>query len=129
MKNHRLLLTAFLAFFASTAAALAADASGNWKWTSQTRTGPAEITASLQFKDNVLTGTVTTRQGPAPIADGSVQNDVVSFTVTRSSGPNITIFKYHGTLAGDSITGTIEKIGPTPNTSPTKSEWKASRVK
>jgi len=127
MKNHRLLLTALVAFFASTATALAQDVSGHWKWTSLTKSGDkVEIVADLDLKDGTLTGTVTSPQGPAAISDASFKDGVVAFTVTRSSGPNVTTFKYHGTLSGSTIKGSIEKTGPAKDARAT-TDWNATR--
>lgn len=126
MKISRHLFTAFLAVSALAATAFAADISGNWKWTSVTKTGPVDITANLVLTDGTLTGIVTTRQGPAAIGDASVKDGVVSFTVTRSAKTQTVVIKYNGKFDGDTITGTIEKPGP--DGAPVKTDWKASRV-
>jgi hypothetical protein len=129
MKTSRNLLTAFLAVFVLTATALAADPTGQWKWTSVTKTGgPSEVVAALVVKDGVLTGTVTGRQGPAEISEASLKGDVVAFSVTRSSGNMTVVFKYSGQVSGDTLTGTIEKTS-TGGAAPTKTDWKATRGK
>lgn len=130
MKTTRALLTAFFAVSVLTVTAFAADLNGSWKWTSVTKTGgPAEVTAALVLKDGKLTGTVTGRQGPADIANATVNGNQVAFTVTRSSGEVTVIFKYTGQLNGDTITGSIEKSGMKKDAPPTKTDWKATRVK
>lgn len=129
MKTPRTLLAALFAVSALTATAFAANPAGTWKWTSMTKTGgPSEVTAVLVLKVGVLTGTVTGRQGPADIGDATVKGDAISFTVTRTSGIATVVFKYTGTLAGDTITGTIERTGPA-DAPPTKTDWKAMRAK
>jgi hypothetical protein len=129
MKLLRVLLAAFAAALV-TVAAHAADIAGNWKWTSVSKSGgPAEVIAALALKAGVLTGTVTGRQGPATIADATFKDDNVAFTVTRSSGTSTVVFKYSGHVSGDTLTGTIEKTGPTKDAPVTKTEWKATRVK
>lgn len=129
MKTSRFFLSALFAVSVLATAALAADPSGTWKWTSVTKTGgPSEVTAVLELKKGVLTGTVAGRQGPAEIADATVKGDEVSFTVTRTSGIATVVFKYTGTVTDDGITGTIERTGP-GDAKPTKSDWKATRAK
>jgi hypothetical protein len=130
MKTLRSFLAAFFAVSVLTATAFAADPSGTWKWTSvTTHGGPAEVTAVLKVKAGALTGTVTGRQGPAEIADASVNGSQITFTVTRTSGIATVVFKYTGEMAGDTIIGTIERTGPTVDTPPTKTDWKATRTK
>ena len=130
MKLLRPFFAVLLAAFVFTVAALAADISGKWKWTSVTKAGgPAEVVAALVLKDGVLTGTVTGRQGPASIADATFKGGAVAFTVTRTSGSSTVVFKYSGQMSGDVITGTIAKSSPGKDTPSTKTEWKATRVK
>jgi len=127
MKTLRLVLAAFVAASVLTVAARAADLSGNWNWTSQSTKGPVQMSATLVQKDGDLTGTVTGRQGPAEISAASIKAGEVTFTVVRGVAPNMVTFTYTGTIAGDTITGTIERT--TGGGKPFKSEWKASRVK
>jgi hypothetical protein len=126
MKFPRLLLAAVFAASVLATAAFAAELSGTWKWTSVTATGPVEMTAVLLHKDGALTGTVTGRQGPADIRDASVNGGQVAFSVTRGTAGNKVVIKYSGKLAGDTITGTIERPGPKGE--PTKLPWKATRA-
>lgn len=128
MKTPRYLLTALLAVSVLTVTAFAADLSGKWKWISTTKAGgPSDVIADLVLKGGVVTGTVTTRQGPATITDGSLQGTVVAFTVTRSSGASTAVLKYSGQLAADTITGTVERTSSdTP--APAKKDWFATRV-
>src|SRR3954462_2592838 len=116
MKTPRALLTALFAVSVLTATAFAADISGHWKWTSvNKKSGAAEVTAALVLKDGKLTGTVTGRQGPGDISDATVSGNQVNFTVVRSAGDKKVVFKYSGQVNGDTITGTIEKSGATPD--------------
>lgn len=128
MKIFRPLLTACFVLSALAIAAHAADLSGTWKWTSQTKSGPVEITAILLLKDGALTGTVAGRQGPANITDASIKDGVVTFSVARGNAGQQVVFKYSGKFDGDTLTGTIERPGPN-GAAPTKTEWKATRSK
>ncbi len=119
------------------AAALAADASGTWKWTEQSRGGgsgtPREVTLKLAMKDGKLTGEYSRpgRDGTAsttPISNGSVSGDAISFTIERQFGDNKFVTKYSGKLSGDTITGQSESPGRNGG-EPTKREWTAKRAK
>jgi len=127
MKTRRLSLVVLVAVFVLTLAARAADLSGNWKWISQGSNGPVRVSATFVHKDGKLTGMVTGRQGPAEISNASMKDDVVTFTVIRGVTPNRVIFTYTGKITGDTITGTIER--DPESASPSKSDWKAKRVK
>jgi hypothetical protein len=93
MKILRAFLAACLVLSVFAIAAHAADLSGTWKWTSATKSGPAEITAVLVLKDGALTGTVTGRQGPAEISEASVKDGVVAFSVVRGTPAQKVVFK------------------------------------
>jgi hypothetical protein len=127
MKTFRHLLAAFAAVSVLSVAAFAADLSGNWKWTTQGRNGPMEVTAKLQLKDGALTGTVSGRMGDAPIGDAVFKDGHLAFTVTREFNGNKIVVKYDGKLEGDTITGTIERPGRDGD-APLTLEWKATRV-
>jgi hypothetical protein len=127
MKTLRTLITVCFAAAFLTVAARAADLSGDWEWTSKSSSGPVHMTATLVQKDGALTGTVTGRQGPAEISDASIKGGVVVFTVVRGVAPNMVIFKYSGTIAGNSITGSIERT--TVGAPPYQMDWKATRAK
>ncbi len=87
-----------------------------------------ESTVKLTLKDGTLTGTISGRMGDTAIGNATFKDDTVAFTVTREFNGNTFVFKYEGKLEGDTITGTIERPGRGGG-APTKSEWKATRVK
>ena len=128
MKSPIKLAAAFLAASALTLTAFAADISGSWKWTQQGRNGPQDVTSTLALKDGALTGTVSGRNGDAPIADASFKDGAVAFTVTREFNGNKIVIKYAGKFEGDTITGTIVRPGRDGD-APLTLEWKATRVK
>ena len=94
MKFIPKLAAAFLAASVLTLSAFAADISGKWKWTTQGRNGPMEVTSTLALKDGALTGTVSGRMGDAPIGDASLKDGKVAFTVTREFDGNKIVIKY-----------------------------------
>jgi hypothetical protein len=127
MKLYPKILVAVVAACFMTAAAFAADASGNWKWTQQGRNGPQETTAKLALKDGKLTGTVTSPRGDAEISDGTFKDGAVAFSVVRDFNGTKIVMKYAGKLEGDTIKGSFER--PDMNGgAPTKTDWAATRV-
>jgi hypothetical protein len=126
MKFLPKLAAAFLAASVLTLSAFAADISGKWKWTTQGRNGPQEVTSTFSLKDGVLAGTVSGRMGDAPIGDASLKDGKVAFTVTREYNGNKIVVKYQGKFEGDAITGTIERPGRDGD-APVTLEWKATR--
>jgi len=127
MKTLRCTLAAFLAVSVFTLSSFAADISGQWKWTTQGRNGPQEVTSTLKLTDGALTGTVSGRMGDTAIGDASFTEGHVAFTITREFNGNKFVVKYDGTLEGDTITGTIERPGRDGG-DPVTVEWKAVRA-
>ena len=126
MKSLPKIAAAFLAASLLTVSAFAADISGKWKWTTQGRNGPQEVTSTLTLKDGVLTGTVSGRMGDAPIGDASLKDGTVAFTVTREFNGTKIVIKYQGKFEGNAIIGTIERPGRDGD-APVTLEWKATR--
>lgn len=140
MKSLRRTIAATAAVCIMSVAAYAADASGTWKWTQQGRGGggggggqPREQTLTLTQKDGKITGKLSSpgRDGATMTADvtnGTIKDDVVSFTIEREFGGNKFVTKYNGKLAGDTITGESESPGRDGG-EPVKREWVAKRAK
>ena len=151
-----LLITAVLALGAvTTQAADKKDASGTWTWAQQGGRGgqggqggqgaaanatPRKSTLKLKIDGDKLTGTLTQpgrgRPGqdgaaaPAPtpteISDGKVKGDEISFSVKREFGGNTMVIKYAGKVAGDTITGKVERPGRDGG-DPMSTDWTATR--
>jgi hypothetical protein len=105
--------------------ALAADATGTWKWTVERNGNTIEQTLKLKQDKDQLTGTMIGRQGSeTAIEDGKVSNDTVSFKVTREFSGNKIVIKYEGKVSGAMIKGEakVERDGET-QTRP----WEAKR--
>jgi hypothetical protein len=93
-------------------AALASDASGTWKATVETPNGAMENTFTLKVDGDKLTGTITMGQfGEAPISEGKVDGDNVSFLVVREFNGNQFRINYKGKVAGDEMKLTGEVVG------------------
>ena len=89
--------------------ALAADATGTWKWTVERNGNTFEQTLKLKQEGSQLTGTISGRQGnETAIEDGKVADETVSFKVTRMFGDTKVVFTYQGKLSGDEIKGTTK---------------------
>lgn len=127
MKRIMALSMAFV-FVGLIGAAIAADATGTWKWTA-TRGGQSiDATAKLKQEGEKLTGVYVGGQSntESAIENGSVKGDTVSFTVTRERNGQKRTTKYVGTIKDDTITGKSEseRDGQTQST-----EWVAKRQK
>ena len=113
------LLIAGMILLAVALVALAADAVTG-KWVSETpgRDGtPRQTTYNLKADGAKLTGTVLQPMGgrggggggappaptPAPISNGKVDGNNVSFEVTRDFGGNSMTMKYEGVVAGSDM--------------------------
>jgi hypothetical protein len=102
MPKRILILSCFL--LALSLVCFAADVTG--KWTAQVpgRDGQTrETTFDLKAAGAALTGTMSGRGEPAPISDGKISGDNISFTVVREFGGNSVKMNFTGTVAGDEI--------------------------
>ena len=98
-------LLAILAMLCITFAASAADATGKWTAEVPGRGGNQTITFNLKADGTTLTGTITTMRGDAPIEEGKVSGDTITFsqsTPGRDGGPPIKQ-TYTGKVSADSI--------------------------
>src|SRR5438477_50723 len=104
------------------------DATGTWKWTAMFGGNSIDLTLKLKQEGDKLTGAMAGGQNnqEAPIADGSVKDGKVSFSVTREFNGQKRTTKYSGTLSGDTITGKSERERDGQVTS---TDWVAKRQK
>jgi hypothetical protein len=108
----RKLLTISFLLALLTLTALAADVNGKWVAQVPGRDGQArEVTFNFKADGDALTGTVTTPRGEAPISDGKINGDVISFSQTLEFGGNEIKLLYKGTVAGDEIKFTRTRDG------------------
>ena len=133
MKALRLFAAALVAACLMTAAANAADITGNWKWSQQGRNGSQDYTAKFALKGGNLTGSVMMpgfgggEATEVEISDASVKDGTVAFSIVREFNGNKFVIKYEGKLDGDTIKGSTERPGRGGG-DPTKSDWSAMRV-
>ncbi len=127
MNLSRKSVFSLFAFFAFALAAFAADPTGNWKWSTPAPNGQSfDQTLKLQYKDNVLTGTLSTPRGDTDISDASFASDTVQFSVVRERDGHKRVIKYQGKLDGDTIKGTVEM--PSRDGENRSREWTAHRA-
>ena len=103
-------LLALLAMLCITFAASAADATGKSTAEVPGRAGNQPITFTLKASGTTLTGTITTAQGDAPIEEGKVSGDTITFsrsTPGRDGGPP-NKQTYTGKVGADTIEFTRE---------------------
>ena len=100
-------LLSLLALF--TLCASAADINGKWKATFTTPNGDTrENTFDFKADGDKLTGTVQGAQGPgAPLQDGKISGDDISFSVTRNFGGNEVKIGYKGKVSANEIKFTV----------------------
>jgi hypothetical protein len=105
-------------------AASAADVTGNWKATAEGPNGPMERTFTFKVDGTRLTGETTSSMfGKSIIADGKVEGDNLSFTITVKFQDNEMKLLYKGKVNGNEIRFTVE-MQDGGNTL----EWLAKRV-
>jgi len=122
----RIVLAAFaLAFVGLIGTAMAADATGTWKWTTTFNGQSRDSTLKLKQEGDKLTGAYVGGQSntETPIEDASIKGDTISFKVTRERNGQKATTKYSGTLKDDTITGKQERDGQEAR------DWVAKRQK
>ncbi len=103
-------LLVLMAWF--TLSASAADIAGTWKGTAETPNGTIERTFVFKVNGNQLTGDTTSEMmGKSVIADGKVDGDNVSFTITVKFQDNEMKLKYTGKVNGNEIKFHVESDG------------------
>jgi hypothetical protein len=81
------------------AVSFAADITGKWTAMVPGRNGEQEATFAFKQEGDKLSGTMSRQQGDAPISEGKVSGDTVSFTVETQRGKRT----YSGTVSGGTI--------------------------
>ena len=126
MGAGRLLVAGLLVVLGTASTALAADATGTWKWTIERNGNTIESTLKLKQEGEKLTGTIKRMDTESEIEDGKIAGDAITFKVSREINGNKFVLNYQGKLEGDSIKGNIkfERNGETQMI-----DWNAKREK
>jgi hypothetical protein len=124
--KYRVVFFSAILILGAISAALAANVDGKWVAQVPGRGGQtSETTFTFKADGAKLTGTVTGRQGEAPISDGTIKGDDISFTQTFEVQGNSIKVIYTGKVTGDEIKMTRKRDGgDQPAT-----EFTAKRVK
>ena len=85
----------------------AADVSGKWEGQVPARDGQVNATFVFKVDGDKITGTMTGPQGEAPLQEGKVSGDKISFSTT---GGNAKIL-FEGTASGDQLKMTRTREG------------------
>ena len=100
---------------------------GTWTWLFTMRDGSRiEPKAKLKQKGDVITGITLMHAGQeTPILEGRIKDDTVDWTVIREHEGRKVTTKYHGKIAGETLSGYIESdwTGETQ-----RYDWQAQRV-
>ena len=107
MLSRRILLSV-VALALAAGGAWAGDVSGTWVAEFTIPNGETrEATFNFEVDGEELTGTVSGPRGDAPIDEGKIAGDELSFSVTRDFGRGEMKFLYEGTVSGDEIELTV----------------------
>lgn len=111
MKSKSILIAALFAMLMGMATVALAQGKidGNWEMSMQGRQGNTTTsTLMLKTDGNKLTGSIKGQRGEAPISDGTVDGNKISFTVTRQTPNGEFKQTFNGTVDGDNIKGTVQ---------------------
>jgi len=105
----------------------ATSVTGDWKYDLTLDSGDVlNLVLSLKQEGEKVTGKVVLGDFEAPITEGKVAGDVISFKIPVDRDGNKFTSKYNGTVAGNSIKGKIHSdFGGTEH----DYDWKATREK
>jgi hypothetical protein len=110
VKFMRSILMVAVAAAIFSAPALPADVQGTWKGILNTPNGAIETTFVFKMVEGKLNGSVVLGEqfGEAPITDGKVDGDNISFLVVRDFGNGELRLNYKGVVKGEEIRFTID---------------------
>ena len=91
---------------------MAADISGTWKGTAENQGGTIERTFVFKVDGTKLTGETTSEMmGKSTIADGKIDGENISFSITANFQGNDMKLNYKGKISGDTIKLSVEFAG------------------
>ena len=113
-------LVAALSFTAAPTTAQTPDLSGTWTLSWETPRGEREMEVTLEQSEMAFTGTAATQAGEAPVSEGSIEGDRVTFVLSmamggrggggRGQGRTIEQ-RFEGVLADGVVTGDLTMSG------------------
>ncbi|MBI3851623.1 MAG: hypothetical protein HY298_15295 [Verrucomicrobia bacterium] len=109
------------------ASSAAAGTTGSWKYAITVESGDAlNLVLNLKQEGENVTGKVSMGDFEAPITEGKVVGDAISFKIPVDTGGQKFTSKYKGTLSGDTIKGKIDSDWGGENHN---YDWNATREK
>ena len=81
------------------------DPTGTWEWSTKSPNGEIPTTLKLEWQDSKIAGVYSNQFGNTAISNALLQGDVIRFDVVRDFGGQKYVVKYHGKIAGDTISG------------------------
>ena len=103
------------------------DPIGTWEWSTKSPNGEIPTTLKLAWQDGKIAGVYSNQFGNTAISNAALQDNVISFDVVRDFGGKKYVVKYHGKIAGDTISGSIEAPGHDGGEA-VKLDWNAKRT-
>ena len=82
-------------------------AAGKWEIVINSPMGAQKATLDLVTDGASLTGTQTAAQGSAPLENGAIDGDTVSWSAKISSPMPLTL-DFNGTVEGDKLSGSVK---------------------
>ena len=129
LSRRSLSVALFASLFLTATSALAAHATGTWKWKVQRQGGEErEVTLKLKEDGEKVTGTITGfGNTESEISEGKIKDGEITFKVVRKRNDQEFVTSYQGKLDGDTIKGkSTSKFG---DQEPREREWEAKRAK
>ena len=121
-------LLAGVCMMAATLAAAGVD--GKWEAKVTSPRGEQQYAFMFKADGETLTGTANGgRGGEAPIVDGKIQGDVISFKQNLTFGERSITFLYSGKIAGDTIEFTRKSEGAPGGGPARETTFTATRAK
>jgi hypothetical protein len=100
-----------MAMLVAAAACFGADVDGKWTGTMATPNGDVPVNFAFKAEGDKLTGTTGGPGGDIAIANGKVDGDKISFSVTFDFGGMPFTMNYSGAVTKDQIKFTIDIFG------------------
>jgi hypothetical protein len=88
--------------------AVAGGVDGTWRGTVDTPNGSITRTFLFKTDGNRLTGETSSQMGKSTIADGKIDGDTITFTISIKFQDNDLKLHYKGKVSGDEIKFTVE---------------------
>jgi hypothetical protein len=110
-ENSQMNLRRIAIGFLLAASCFAADVDGKWSGNMSTPNGDFPVSFTFKADGATLTGTTTGPEGDVKIADGKVDGNNLSFSVSFDFGGMPITMNYKGVMAKDQIKFTIDVFG------------------